>query len=227
MPGFDERSFDERYHLSYLTLRQAIGWLALLMPFSVRLGAYWFEGIHSTGSISAYYYTGMRDVFVGTMVLVGVLLACYRTPEKLDTWIGLIVGLSAAGIGLFPMDPTFAQEIVQRHPDVVSDRCYLNRGLLGYHFLFVGTFLLFGFWLVYFRFRALTPADPKLEKRQRNRIYQICGLIMLVGSAIIGVLVLFAKQASIFWPETVVVVAFAAAWLVKGQRFFPDRDPPS
>ena len=69
--------------VSYLTLRQMIGWIGLLMPFVVRIGASALEGIYSNGSISAYYYTGMRDVFVSTLVLVGALLACYRTPQPI------------------------------------------------------------------------------------------------------------------------------------------------
>ena len=43
------------YVVSYLTLRQMIGWAGLLMPLVVRGGAYIFEGIHSGDSISAYY----------------------------------------------------------------------------------------------------------------------------------------------------------------------------
>ena len=216
-------TIDERYHLSYMTLRQAIGWIGLLMPLSVRIGAMLFEGIYTTDSISAYYYTGMRDAFVSTLVLVGVLLTCYRTPEKQDTWVCLVAGLAAAGIGLFPMDPTFADEIIRTHPDVITDKCYLNRGILGFHHYCVITFFFLVFYLVYFRFRALTPSNPSPQKLLRNRIYKACGLVMLASFAAIGILVVFAQGASIFWPETTAVVAFAIAWLVKGQRFVRDN----
>ena len=42
------------YVVSYLTLRQMIGWAGLLMPLVVRGGSYIFEGIHTGDSISAY-----------------------------------------------------------------------------------------------------------------------------------------------------------------------------
>ena len=45
---------------------------------------------------------------------------------------------------------------------------------------------------------------------------------MFFAFAAIGVLVLTTKGSSIFWPETVAVVAFALAWLVKGQTFLKD-----
>jgi hypothetical protein len=49
--------------VSYHKLQQTVGWIALLMPITVRLLAYVSEGVFTTNSISAYYYTSLRDVF--------------------------------------------------------------------------------------------------------------------------------------------------------------------
>src|SRR3954466_4401429 len=98
--------------VSYLTLRKLIGWVGMLMPLIVRIGARVLPPyIWTTDSISAYYYTGMRDVFVSTLVLVGALLFCYRAPGVFDTILTIVAGLAAIGIGLFPMAPGFAPEI--------------------------------------------------------------------------------------------------------------------
>src|SRR5262252_3586020 len=203
---------------SYYALRNAIGWITLLMPIAVRLGARVFEGIYVTKSISAYYYTGMRDVFVATLVVGGALLVCYRTPKWIDSLIAVPAGLAAIGVGLFPMNPTFAAEILKRFPSMaVPEQCYTIRGILGYHFLFVGTFFSLAFILVFFRFRAFTPQRPTIEKIRRNLAYRICGLIMLGAFIWIGILAFTTDGTSIFWPETIAVVSFAAAWLVKGQ----------
>jgi len=212
---------DSELVVSYLTLRQMIGWIGLLMPITVRLGAFLLEGIQSTDSISAYYYTGMRDVFVSTLVLVGVLLACYRTPAWLDNLLAIVAGLSAIGIGLFPMDPTFAPSILQQFPDMLV-RCYIPRGLLGFHFIFVSLFFSLSFYLVYFRFDAFTPVTPTAQKVMRNKIYKVCGAVMLVAFIAIGLLALMNKGGSIFWPESFAVFAFAAAWLVKGRTILKD-----
>jgi len=104
-----------------------IGWIGFFMPITVRAGAYLFESIHTTGSISAYYYTGMRDVFVSTLVLVGALLTCYRTPALRDNLIAIVCGIAAIGIGLFPMDPAWAAEIAQRFPDLTGGQRRLAR----------------------------------------------------------------------------------------------------
>lgn len=204
-------------------LRQMIGWLGLLMPFGVRIGAYIFEGIHTTDSISAYYYTGMRDIFVSTLVMVGILLSCYRTPAWHDNAVVIIAGLCAIGIGLFPMDPVFASAVLAKFPEMATTKCYINRGILGYHFIFVTGFFSLTCYLVYFRFEAFTPREPTKQKIMRNWIYKICGLTMFAASLVIGTLVLLDKAASIFWPETVAILSFGIAWLVKGQTVLRDR----
>ncbi len=220
-------SQNKEFVVSYLTLRQMIGWIGLLMPITVRLGALIFEGIRTTDSISAYYYTGMRDVFVSTLVLVGVLLTCYRTPAWRDNAVAIVAGIAAIGIGLFPVDPKFATEILQRYPEMGQAKCYINRGFLGYHFLFVIMFFALSFYLVYFRFDAFTPRIPTQQKLMRNKIYKVCGAFMLAAFSAIGILAITNKGASIFWPEAVAVAAFAVAWLVKGQTILKDREPLS
>ena len=105
---------------------------------------------------------------------------------------------------------------------MITTKCYLNKGLLGFHFYFVIAFSLLAFYLVYFRFRALTPANPTPQKIMRNRIYKISGLAMLASSIAILLLTFYEKGSSIFWPESIAVIAFAAAWLVKGHVFMGD-----
>lgn len=214
--------------VSYMTLRQTIGVVGLLMPFAVRAGGWWFEGVTTTGSISAYYYTGMRDVFVSTLVLVGALMACYRSPRRIDTIISVIAGLASAGIGLFPMAPVFAREILARFPDMDDQRCYFNRGILGYHFIFVTIFFALCFVMITFRFTAFTPETPAKEMVRRNTIYRVCGALMAASFVAIGILAFRNKGESIFWPETLAVVAFGVAWLVKGQAVLKDKpgSPP-
>jgi len=209
--------------VSYLTLRQMIGGIGLLMPIFVRLGAFWFEHIPATESISAYYYTSMRDVFVSTLVLVGILIACYRSPSKFDNALGIVAGLAAIGVGLFPVDPVFASEILQRYPEMAEKKCYVNRGVLGYHYIFVTIFFALCFVMVAFRFTAFTPPNAEKEMRRRNLIYRICGAVMLVSFIIISVQFLRGAGESIFWPETAAVIAFGIAWLVKGQTFLADK----
>lgn len=216
-------SDEEKYYLSYMSLRMAIGWVGLFMPVVVRAGAYIFQGIWSPATISAYYYTGMREVFVGSLVLVGALLMCYRTPDKRDTWLGVATGLAAIGIALFPMDVTFAKELIQKYPESCFTECYVVRGFLGYHTLFVGVFFALAFYLMYFRFAAHTHANPTKQKVTRNKAYKICAVVM-VGAGLSMLYFTTIKYSSgIFWSEAVAVMSFAAAWLIKGQFLLKDK----
>jgi hypothetical protein len=218
-----QSSQNSEYIISYLTLRQMIGWIGFFMPIVVRCGAYFFENVSQAETISAYYYTGMRDVFVSTLVLIGVLLSCYRTPRWHDNSVAIVAGIAAIGIGLFPMDPIFSPEILSEHQGMTKSMCYINRGILGYHLFFVSIFFSVSFYLVFFRFTAFTPENPTRQKRMRNRAYKICGLAMLIAFAIIGFKTQIQKVSDIFWPETLAVVSFAVAWLIKGQTILKDE----
>ncbi|HEU5293572.1 MAG TPA: hypothetical protein VFU71_02170 [Burkholderiaceae bacterium] len=88
-------------------------------------------------------------------------------------------------------------------------------------------FFLLTFYLVTFRFRANTLMNPTPQKKQRNHVYRICGWLMGLAFVWIGILWHLGKQHSIFWPETLAVMAFAAAWLVKGQLVLKDRSQPA
>lgn len=213
-------------------LQQTIGWISLLMPITVRLLAYLFYGIKGSNSISAYYYTSLRDVFVASLVAGGVVLFFWQAETPVDRLVVKIAGVAAAGIGLFPMNIA-PGVIVSSQTTNPADETQLiaalqhgPHGPLGYHFLFVSVFFALACYLVTFRFRANTPRFPTRQKVQRNNLYVLFGFLMAIAFAWIGIIVLAGKHNSIFWPESLAVMAFAAAWLVKGQLVLKDRHQP-
>ena len=222
---------EEKWFVSYYSLRIAVGVAGLLMPFLVRVGAWYFEGVSDLSTISAYYYTGMREVFVGTLVVCGTVLACYRTPSALDLWLGLLAGCAAIGIALFPMEPTFGKLITDSIPALkdgscIQDKtCYFNHGILGFHGYFVGAFFALAFILMWFRFPAFTPAKPTPQKLLRNKVYRTCAIGMAVSGAIMGYFSLQKYALGMFCSESFAVIFFAAAWLVKGQLVLADKRP--
>jgi hypothetical protein len=88
----------------------------------------------------------------------------------------------------------------------------------------VVAFSLLAFYMVYFRFCALTPVNPTPQKIMRNRIYKISGVTMLTSSIFIQFLNTHEQGSSIFWPEAVGVAAFSIAWLVKGHVVMGDTN---
>lgn len=205
----------ERDHMhclaSYRTLRRVIGWAGLLMPVIVRCGAWLTDGVPATDSLSAYYYTSMRDVFVSTTVLTGVLLMCYRTGQLQDTIVASLAGIAAIGLALCPMNPAFATELLAHYPQLGTGRHAPAYRALDYHLLFAIDFAALSFYLVAFRFGHDGP-----QEQRRKRAYQACGGLMLLSYATMLALAFFADNASFYWPETCAVTALALAWLVKG-----------
>jgi hypothetical protein len=213
---------ENEFIISYYTLRKAIGWLGLLMPIIVRWGAKLLEKIPSHDSISAYYYTSMRDVFVGVLAATGVFLFCYRGPDKKDNFWTNVAGLCAVGIALFPTDPIYHERISSQYA-ISSVDCYSNHGPLGFHIYVVAAFFLIISYLTIFRFRK--PSQPYITKQKltRNKIYVICGIVMVAMLIAIVALKAINKDLPIFWPETIAIVAFGIAWLVKGQTILKDK----
>ena len=78
--------------ISYLTLRKIIGILGIALPFVLYLGALIIFQINIQSSISSYYYTGMRGVFVGTLFVIGFF--CFHTKGTI-LLIPLLVVLAA------------------------------------------------------------------------------------------------------------------------------------
>lgn len=222
---------EEKYFVSYYALRIAVGFAGLFMPILVRAGAWYFEGVSDLSTISAHYYTGMREVFVGTLVVCGAMLACYRTPSPVDMWLGLAAGTAAIGIALFPMEPTFGKAITDTIPalknaDCLEDKtCYINHGPLGYHGSFVAAFFALAFVLMWFRFSAFTPSNATPQKLLRNKVYRVCALGMACSGAVMGYFSLKENAHGMFWSESFAVMFFAAAWLVKGQLVLADKRP--
>src|SRR3989442_7994060 len=100
-----QRDADNSLVISYLTLRKAIGIIGLLLPFVLSLGKILFESSGLETSISAYYYTSMRNVFVGSLCAIGVFLLSYRGFDVRDEIAGKVGCLFAVLTALFPTTP--------------------------------------------------------------------------------------------------------------------------
>jgi len=86
--------------LSYLNLRLFIGIFGVALPFILRIGSAVFPP--DPYSVSAYYYSAMRNPLVASLCVLGAVLLTYRGYDPLDSWITNICGGSAIGVALFP-----------------------------------------------------------------------------------------------------------------------------
>ncbi len=167
--------------------------------------------------MSAYYYTRMGDVFVGSLFAIAVFLMTYQGWDWRDNLAGDIAGISAIGVALFPVAPELENLTTTQ---MVCD-------LL--HAMFAA---LFFFALAYFclvLFKKFSPDQPPTAaKIKRNKVYSVCGYAIVICVVLIGIqygLMHLGWQAElkfVFWLEALAIVAFGVSWFVKGEGILQD-----
>jgi hypothetical protein len=202
--------------LSYFALRKAVGGIALGLPFAVAIPWLWCSHTLES-SISSYYYTGMRNLFEGSLCAIALFQLFCRGYDVWDEAAGVLSGIFALGVAFCPTTPDQGATAFQERVGLA-------------HYIFAG--LLFTtlavFCLVLFRMSAhghvVTPM-----KVWRNRVYTACGIVILGSLAAILILVRGFKVmylpggiGTVFFFETTSLWAFGAAWLIKGQTLLKD-----
>ena len=217
-PDPDTQADVTRYVRSFLSMRLGVGVLGVLLPILlVFLDKALFEGSpFPRGSLSAYYYSGMRDVFVGIMASTGVFLFTYKIAERnLDNAASLLAGICAGLIALFPTGRPSSAVALTPLQDLLSEGVVKT-----VHFTASAGFLVsLGVLSWFFGFR-----EGKRPRRQGTLsptfwkwFHWACTIAM--GLAILWIIVTLA----VGWPpralligEWVSVWAFGTSWLAKG-----------
>jgi hypothetical protein len=221
------------------TLRAAIGFLGLGLPLTLALGEnirdrYLSAGAEAgrwyiEGSISAYYHTGMREVFVAILAALGIFLLCYKGPERWDVIAAKLAGAAAILVAILPTHDSSreATDTGERLPDSVtlfSGPDAADPEIIGtLHYVSAAVFFVTVALMALFLFTKTRSAAPTGRKRIRNLVYRVSGLTILVAIAALAFdKVLLGSRWSggttfVFWMETVAVTAFGVAWLTKAE----------
>ena len=205
--------------ISYLTLRKVVGILGMALPFVVFLGVKFIFKTDIQSSISSYYYTGMRDVFVGILWTIGFFLYSYRGYGPIDNITGNLACVFAVVVSLFP---TTADGTASRAEEVVGT----------VHLVFAALFFL---TLSYFSL-ALFPKTNlnkqfTLQKAQRNIVYKVCGYVMLACIVLMAIYKFWVEDAvpglqafePVFWLEATAIFVFGVSWFTKGEAILADK----
>jgi hypothetical protein len=210
---------DERLSVySPIAHQRVIGVFGITLPLVVFLGALFFFGTGIQSSISSYYWTNMRDIFVGALWAIGVLLLSYKGYEAADNFASNLACVFAIGVSLFPTTP-----------DNTTSEVAIIIGRM--HFAFAA--LLFG-TLIFFCLFLFSKTDPKKKptkrKLQRNIVYRICGyamalcIVLTVVSQNPAIAPALVPYNPIFWLESLAIVAFGVSWFVKGETILKDEE---
>jgi len=206
---------------AYSYLQKAVGLIAVTLPFVIAIGHVLTGGHGIQGSISAYYYTHMGNYFVGSLFALGVFFLSYNhrpLPKyELDNVLSNVAGAMAIGVALFP---TSSDGVKAHGSDAV---------IAVVHLVFAGTlFVLLAVFSLFLFTKSDNAQRMTPAKRNRNRVYKTCGIVIVVALALIVVAEIAKPSRSwhaLFWFESVAVVAFGVSWLVKGEFLGVLADP--
>lgn len=220
--------------LSFLAVRRAIGALGFFLPLAlIAYAVLWPEPLRT--SLSAYYHSPMREVFVGTLMAQAVFLWSYegfrpRAGERISD--KAMARLAAVSIALVALVPTPAADPGAGDPGTGA-ACTLLECLAGpvasglIHVTAAGLF--FGALAVFCLVLFVRGTVDGPEKAASNRLYRLCGWTILGSIGAIGVLfatgldLAWAAWRPVFWLETLASFAFATSWAVKGDSLRPLR----
>ncbi|WP_371171426.1 hypothetical protein [Aliiroseovarius sp. 2305UL8-7] len=211
--------------------RQMIGAIGLTLPFVLLIGV-WVFGVPMQSSISAFFYTEMREVFVSASAGVGLFLLTYQgyprrsgeiLTDRLVSGVGGIAVFATAFIptlctrGACDDAPTLLDRLLPPALDGVQDAI---------HLVAAGVFLTAMGVISIRLFTRCSVKSPKLHKQRRNLCYRIFGWTILGMVALLGIVKLGFPQLGqvwdtrwnfTFWVESVALWAFGLSWLLKGR----------
>lgn len=198
---------------SYQEMMRTIGVLGITLPILV-ISFNWIaeivnnipqhERIGVLTSISKYYYSFSRNIFVGVLSILAVILYTYTGDRKAhDRWAS-VAGASSIGIAIFPCDHELLKNL---------------------HF--ISAFLLFGTFSIFCLkfFRETDQHDIAVPSANR-KFYMYCGLAIIAG--LVTCLIAFIatrkeveESPVIFFAEAIMLLAFGLSWIRKAEESKP------
>ncbi len=218
-----------RYVQSYLLLRAAVGALGVALPaVLVFTDGLWFDGDpFPRGSLSAYYYSGVRDVLVGTICAIGTFLLAYKVTERnLDNFLSVFAGITGILIALFPPGLPRGATASPLQERLGEDFC------ADAHFYAAAAFLI-ALAILSGTFGVREGNRParvgKLPPRFWRAYHLVCAGLVGVALVYMGVTELTdsGPRTTLLIGETGALMAFGASWLAKGAELDMLRGQPA
>ncbi len=225
----NQQMSNETINSTYLSLRFGLAAIGIAFPIVLWGGGVLLTNIGLQNSMSAYYYTGMRDLFVGILVAVGVFLFFYRGECARESWTLNLAGIAAIGVAFFPVKSS-AAELVRTdlfgrvlHPEATS----ILHGIAAVFF-----FLCMAYVSLYTQEISLSQVEDKLIRKRYKSYYTWLGRLMLL-TPIVALSLEFTRSfvwkdnanKIVFWAELVAIVVFSIYWFVKTREYRHHQQP--
>ena len=203
-------------------LRKGIGTVSIAMPFLLIILSLipFFEVDGIQISLSAYYYTNIREIFTGILCIVGFFLLVYKSDyedhklENTENILVRIMGFSAIGVALIPTN------CKPLHPNL--DNCigmpsfipYADKNAAIAHVI-VSALLFLTFAYTSYKIFPINK-DSSIDEKNKTT-YRFCSLMI-----VIAVILLFGNFIFNFYShmtlvsEIIILLSFGYSWFTKG-----------
>lgn len=193
--------------IPYYTLRILIGAAGILLPVLLVIGKLIAEkSLRLEYSISDYYDNSTAgDILVGVLFSLAFFLVSYKGYAPIDSIAANFGCAFALGVALFP---------------TTSKIAFVHYSHFVFALLLFSVFIFFSIYL----FRKSSP-HPTKQKRNRNKVYLICGIIMSLCIVSIALCETFRVDSNlhlVFWFESVALASFGFSWITKAEVVFQD-----
>ncbi len=208
MPGVKTPEKNDQI-ISYYALRILIGVTGVLLPLLLIIGNLIANStLNIEFSVSDYYDNGTAgDILVGVLFVLGFFLMTYKGYDRTDSMAANLGCFFALGVALFPTTSN-------------------NNMVHSLHFVFaVLLFSVFIFFSIYL-FRKTDPQKATTkQKDNRNRVYLVCGIAMILCIIGIALSMIFFESFSqtwhlVFWFESIALMSFGISWITKAEFLF-------
>ena len=200
----------------YKFQRTMIGVLGIALGFICIFGGMIQSNILQS-SISAYYHTNVRDIFVGVLMVSSLFLFAYKGYDSIDFITSNIAGVTALGISIFPCLPI--------NYEIGGKVGFFQLGYLvsnALHLICAGIFFCSLIYIILFLFTK-SGIGKTINKVRRNLIYLVCGSGMIVGLILVIISNIIGIKM-ILIGEMIMLILYGIAWLVKGEVILRDED---
>jgi hypothetical protein len=213
-----------RYVRAYLWMRLGVGALGVVLPIVlVVVDKLAFHGYpFFRDSMSGYYYSGMREWFVGTIFASGAFFLAYKVSEaSLDNTASIGAGICAWVIALCPT----GRPSIHDHPkppvppltplqDLISEAwtSRIHYAASAGFIVCLGVVVV----LVGVREGKLPPAPKKLPPSFWRWFHYSCAVLMGAGGVWIAATAHSGIRVSTLIGEGICTWAWALSWFLKG-----------
>jgi hypothetical protein len=217
------------YARSYLLIRMIVGIIGVLLPIALIVGEAFFlrGGVHVRGSLSAYYHTSMRDLFVASLCVTGFLLATYMAGKSdAEFWSSLVAGVAVFGVVFFPTQrPHLSAGVPRCGSTPMPEGCSPIQQRFGEHLVAVVHFGCAAVFILSLAFICLFIFAGREKEHKQNAamtaVMYACGgtIVVAVAVAVVGGLahVTIGELTPLYIAEVVSVWAFGVAWFLKSR----------